>query len=262
MELCEEIQLPSSEMIASTILTALKHSENTKLFCEHLVFCNKVFPRKININKFFAGSFVEERFSEELNKLGFNCENIAEQENKVDLVINKIKFSIKSVSSIKSDIILNNHRGESKIISEIQPTFLFIIEEKEVTIAFIDQAMLVGTGYTHKIIKNSHACATLSGRFVKYLIEKEMEPENVLKVRIGELPKITPVLARCFINEFVKSQFEKARTEQRDEQHLHSQSSQDVCTRSDPSHEECESQENSVVSHTHEESDSDAPDHK
>ena len=262
MELCNEIGISPSEMIAATILNALKHSETTKLFCEHLVFCNKVFPRKVNINKFFAGSFVEERFSEELNNLGFNCENIAEQENKVDLVINKIKFSIKSVSSIKSDVILNNHRGESKLISEIEPTFLFIIEEKDVTLAFINQPMLVGTGYTHKIIKNSHACATLSGRFVKYLIEKEMDPENLLKVRIGELPPITPVLARCFINEFVKSQFVKAQNEQRDEQHSHSQSSQDACTQPDPSHEECESQENSVVSHTPEESDNDALDHK
>lgn len=262
MELCNEIELSPSEMIASTILNALKHSETTKVFCEHLIFCNKVFPRRININKFFAGSFVEERFSEELNKLGFNCENIAEQENKVDLVINKIKFSVKSVSSMKSDVILNNHRGESKLITEIEPTFLFIIEEKDVTLAFINQAMLVGSGYTHKIIKNSHACATLSGRFVKYLIEKELDSENLMKVRIGELPPITPVLARCFINEFVKSQFEKARNEQRGGQHLHSQSSQDACRQSDLSHEECESLENSVVSHTPEESDTDVADHK
>jgi hypothetical protein len=262
MELCSDIEMSPTIMVATTVIQSLRYSVTTELFCKHLVFCNKVFPRKININKFFAGSFVEERFSEELNSLGFKCENVSEKENKVDLVINGNRISVKSISALGSDIILNNHRGESKTITQIEPTFIFIIGEDEVTIAFIDQIMIDSTSYTHKIIKNSHACATLSGRFVKYFLEKEIEAQNIVKIKVGKLPTITPVLARCFINEFIKSQFEKAQIEQHDEQHSHSQNCQDVCKQSDLSHEESESQENSVSEHIHEESDNVSLDRK
>ena len=127
-------------------------------------------------NRFVVGGALEILFCSLLKSIGYDCKWL--NEARYDLLINGIKFSIKSNFTGKGDIRLINILG-NKMVQWSEPTLFFI---SNIGICYADPHMKLETRHTR------------DARLIKVnQIQKltEIHPTYVIPLEIPEKPKIT-----------------------------------------------------------------------
>ncbi len=152
-----------------------------------------MYPPRKNINKFLAGGGVEECLSELIRSCGYACANVSSTETVIDIIVQdadqQFPFSLKSIRKLGSAVILENYRGQKHEIKELCPTIVAVIGDSQLTLAYIDNDLVVNSGippetvYTHA---DSHL--SMKGKFVKTMITKTLSPEFVIHIPVPEIP--------------------------------------------------------------------------
>jgi hypothetical protein len=195
-------ETPANEIVRRMFAT-LKTHEATKNAIVEMYAVRKLFPPAQNVNKFAVGGVVEDSFTDLLGACSFECENVAATSTVIDINVKdggkSYPFSLKSSGKLNSGIVLENYRGQKKAIPEFPPTILVVAEEKQMTIFYLDQAILNLTGdksmYTH-----ADSNLTMKGAFVRRVASRLPE-EYILKFPAPVLPDIRPEsLTRVILN--------------------------------------------------------------
>jgi len=208
------------ELFAKEILHAIKQSPARFEFARKIVFCNKLFPKHVNINKFVGGFVVEELFTRLLNEVDFACVNVGDSEDTFDIRFGDIAYSLKSTSKLGNDIIIKNHRGSKKEAVPVEPTFLIFTEVDRVRIVYIDQAIIDASEYKKKKVKYSDAYMSLGGGYLKHAVNTETYDDDYVEILAKDVPDTEPVKTGVFLTNYVSMMLELADMKLRDEPQL------------------------------------------
>ena len=125
-------------------------------------------------NRFVVGGALEILFCALLKSTGHKCKWINEQ--RYDLEINNIKFSIKSNFTGKGDIRLINVLGD-EVVQWMEPTLFFI---SEVGICYADPEMHLETKFKRDAL-------TVDTKHIKKLVEDQ--DEWLIRIKIPRKPQ-------------------------------------------------------------------------
>lgn len=142
---------------AMTIFDACRRNmPRTNLAFRHMFASRLIFPPKKNINKFATGGVAEECVSQLFCDIGFECVNLSEDVNVIDLAIKvpiihaetpvDFKVSLKSSGKLSASPILENYRGQKRQeIRALPPTFIIYteVDAKRARIVYLDEEILL-----------------------------------------------------------------------------------------------------------------------
>lgn len=155
------------------ILAKMRDNLSTPAAIRKMYLARQMFPPKLNINKFVCGAVAEEYFVRLLKTLGFATQNVAAEENVIDITVDGThKYSIKTCAKLGMDIIVENYRGAKKDIPVFPPTFILALDKNEgATILYLDDEMIRASKYPGEIYRHSDSNLTLRGAFIRYLAD-------------------------------------------------------------------------------------------
>lgn len=210
-----------SNLFAKEILNAIKNSDARFDFARKILFCNKLFPRRANINKFIGGFVVEECFTRMLTEIGFLCKNVGDEEDVFDIRVCGIPYSLKSCSKLGNEIVIKNHRGAKGDMPVIESTFLVFTEVDCIRIAYIDQEIIDASEYKYTKVKNNDACVSLGGGYIKHAVLHETYEDDYLEIMAKDIPDTEPVKPGVFLTNYVTMMLDLADAKVRDERRSH-----------------------------------------
>lgn len=184
-----------SQTIARILLANIKENPRSSSIIEAIYAVRMMYPPKKNINKFLAGGSVEECVSELIQACGYSCTNVASTETIVDILVRDAEqtfpFSLKSIRKLGNAVILENYRGQKREIKELAPTFIVVLDDTSLTLAYLDNDIVTKTGIPIESIY-THADSNLSmkGKFVKTMISHTLPREFVIQVPVPTLPAL------------------------------------------------------------------------
>lgn len=164
--------LPSpTHLKALVILSRIRAHPNTSAMITKLYASRKLFPPRLNVNKFVIGAVVEEYFTRHIVECGFACVNTAANTTVTDICVDgEHSYSIKSCAAIGRDVILENYRGQKKDIPTFPPTFLIALDETVgTTIMYLDDQIVNNAVYAKERYRHSDSNLTLRGSFIRHL---------------------------------------------------------------------------------------------
>lgn len=136
--------------------TCRKNMPRTNLAFRHMFASRLIFPPKKNINKFATGGVAEECASQLFCDVGFDCVNMSEDVNVIDLAIKvplegatepvEFKVSLKNSGKLTAPPILENYRGQKRPdIRALPPTFIIYTETdaKRARMVYLDEEILL-----------------------------------------------------------------------------------------------------------------------
>jgi hypothetical protein len=155
------------------ILAKMRDNLATPGAIRKMYLARQMFPPKLNINKFVCGAVAEEYFVRLLKTLGFATQNVAAEENVIDIKVDGIhKFSIKTCAKLGMDIIVENYRGAKKDIPVFPPTFILALDKTVgASILYVDDDMIRMSKYAGEIYRHSDSNLTLRGAFIRHLAD-------------------------------------------------------------------------------------------
>ncbi len=207
-------------LFAKEILYAIKQSPGRFDFARKILFCNKLFPKHVNINKFVGGFVVEELFTRLLNEVDFTCTNVGESEDTFDIRVCGLAYSLKSTSKLGNEIIVKNHRGAKKDAVPVEPTFLIFTESDRVRIVYIDQEIIDASEYTKTKVKYSDAYMSLGGGYLKHAVNNETYDDDYVEIMAEDVPDTEEVKTGVFLTNYVSMMLALADMKLCDEPHL------------------------------------------
>jgi len=161
--------------VASLLLNGIRTNGVEKLV-KKMLAVRKIFPPSLNINKFIVGSIYEELLVRSFKKCSFNCENVASTSAKIDIHVTLdsvvYPYSIKSMATLNTNIILENYRGNKKPVSECPPTFLIILDNPIYIVYFDDALLKTYADPEFPIYIQNDASLMLNKKQVKQMIPK------------------------------------------------------------------------------------------
>ena len=184
-----------SQWIAQSLLAKIKDNPQSSSIIEAIYAVRMMYPPKKNINKFLAGGSVEECLSELIRSCGYGCANVSSTETIVDILVQDtdqtFPFSLKSIRKLGNAVILENYRGQKREIKTLAPTFVAVLGDTHLTLAYLDNDILASTGISNDAIY-THADSNLSmkGKFVKTMILTTLPPEFVIQIPVPTLPTL------------------------------------------------------------------------
>jgi len=189
---------------AMTLLEACRRNmPRTNLAFRHMFASRLIFPPKKNINKFATGGIAEECASQLFCDLGFECANLSEDVNVIDLAIKvptptetvEFKVSLKNSGKLSAQPILENYRGQKRPeIRALPPTFIIYteVDAKRARIVYLDEEILL-QGYPDliehefqsEIYANSDSNLTFKSGFLAKFIPR-LPAEYILDAEFPE----------------------------------------------------------------------------
>ena len=192
---------------AMTLFEACRQNmPRTNLAFRHMFASRLIFPPKKNINKFATGGVAEECASQLFCDLGFDCANLSEDVNVIDLVIKvpiegatepvvEFKVSLKNSGKLSAQPILENYRGQKRPeIRELPPTIVIYTETdaKRARMVYLDEEILL-QGYPDltehefkaEIYANSDSNLTFKSGFLAKFIPR-LPAEYILDAEFPE----------------------------------------------------------------------------
>lgn len=190
-------------LAAMTIFeTCRQNMSRTNLAFRHMFASRLIFPPKKNINKFATGGVAEECASQLFCELGYDCVNMSEDVNVIDLVIKvqigmdlvEFKVSLKNSGKLSASPILENYRGQKRSeIRALPPTIVIYteVDAKRARMVYLDEEILL-QGYPDltehelksEIYANSDSNLTFKSGFLAKFIPR-LPAEYILD---GEFP--------------------------------------------------------------------------
>lgn len=220
VDMAQSVHSRMHEFFAKEILHAIKQSPGRFDFARKILFCNKLFPKHVNINKFVGGFVVEELFTRLLNEIDFACENVGDTEDTYDVRICGLAYSLKSTSRLGNELIIKNHRGAKKEATPVEPTFIVFTEEDRVRIVYIDQAIIDASEYKKTKVKYSDAYMSLGGGYLKYAVNNETYDDDYVEIMANDVPETEPVKTGVFLTNYVSMMLALADMKLHDEPQL------------------------------------------
>jgi hypothetical protein len=130
--------------VAALLLNEIRRVKANQLV-KKMLAVRQIFPPSLNINKFIVGSIYEELLVRAFKECSFTCENVASTSSKVDIHVTfdsvVYPYSIKSMATLKTNVILENYRGNKKPFAQCAPTFLIVLDDP-IYILYFDHAIL------------------------------------------------------------------------------------------------------------------------
>jgi hypothetical protein len=203
-----KVAKPMANVFARELLELIRGSHARIKFANQILFCNKLFPKKVNINKFIGGFVVEELFTRMLNELGLPCKNTGAITDIYDIEIGDYKYSLKSTSRLGTDIIIRNHRGDRGVVLPVEPTFLIYTSDTKVNIMYIDQESIDACDYTYKKVKQSDAITSISGGCIRYMANKEM---GIIEIQTDDVPDAEAIDPATFLTDYISMMYAEAK---------------------------------------------------
>jgi hypothetical protein len=208
-------------LFAKEILNAIKTSSARHEFARKILFCNKLFPKHVNINKFVGGFVVEELFTRLLNEMEFECTNVGDSEDTFDIRVCGLAYSLKSTSKLGNELIIKNHRGAKKDAVPVEPTFVIFTEFDRVRIVYMDQDIIDASEYKKTKVKYSDAYMSLGGGYLKYAVNHETYDDDYVEILAKDVPHTEPVKTGVFLTNYVSMMLALADMKLHDEPQLH-----------------------------------------
>jgi hypothetical protein len=197
-------------IVAKQVLKRLHEDAASHRMIYNMLASKKLFPPKLNVNKFAIGSVIEELFARQVSSYNIQCENVSAGSTEIDLVIEGCGYSIKSTQSV-SDIILENYRGKQGEMKETcAPTFWVLLEPTQSRIIYFDNDTIGRCAYAGEIYKQSDSTLYLRAKFLKYMLTV-MDPEHVVSYKVSELPPLEPLSLGSILADVVEQQALKRR---------------------------------------------------
>jgi hypothetical protein len=189
---------------AMTLLEACRQNmPRTNLAFRQMFASRLIFPPKKNINKFATGGIAEECASQLFCDVGFECANMSEDANVIDLAIKvptpsetvEFKVSLKNSGKLSAQPILENYRGQKRPeIRALPPTFIIYteVDAKRARIVYLDEEILL-QGYPDliehefnaEIYANSDSNLTFKSGFLAKFIPR-LPAEYILDAEFPE----------------------------------------------------------------------------
>ncbi len=196
---------------AMTLFDACRQNmSRTNLAFRHMFASRLIFPPKKNINKFATGGVAEECASQLFCDMGFECTNVSEDVNVIDLVIKvpipvalepvalevvEFKVSLKNSGKLSAQPILENYRGQKRPeIRALPPTIVIYteVETKRARMVYLDEEILL-QGYPDlmehelkaEIYANSDSNLTFKSGFLAKFIPR-LPAEYILDAEVPE----------------------------------------------------------------------------
>lgn len=130
--------------VAALLLNGIR-GNNVNQLVKKMLAVRQMFPPSLNINKFIVGSVYEELLVRAFKECSFACENVASTSSKVDIHVTVdsvvYPYSIKSMATLNTNVILENYRGNKKPLTGCAPTFLIVLDNP-IYILYFDHAIL------------------------------------------------------------------------------------------------------------------------
>ncbi len=184
---------------ARFILNSITKTPKSVEFANKLLFCNQLFPKNVNINKFIGNVVTEELFARLLNDMDIRC-----MRTETDFRICSIPYSLKSSSKIGSELIIKNHYGACKDFISLEPTFIIVTELDQTSILYVDQDLIDNTKYEKQKIKYSDSNVVVAGGFVKHLFNTT----GCIRIKTGNIPYSNRVPTGIFLGNYVSTMFD------------------------------------------------------
>ena len=185
----------ASRILATTLFERIRANPATPAIIEPIYSVRRLFPPRKNINKFLVGGAVEEVICDLIRSCGYACDNVSSTEAVIDIIVrdgaHSFPFSLKSIQRLGSAIIIENYRGKKHDIGELAPTIVVVIGEKNLTLAYLDNTIVLESGVPMETVYN-HADSNLSmrGGFVKTMITKSLPADLVINIGVPDLPDL------------------------------------------------------------------------
>ena len=180
-----------------------RNMPRTNLAFRQMFASRLIFPPKKNINKFATGGIAEECASQLFCDVGFECANLSEDVNVIDLAIKvptptetvEFKVSLKNSGKLSASPILENYRGQKRPeIRALPPTFIIYteVDAKRARIVYLDEEILL-QGYPDliehefksEIYANSDSNLTFKSGFLAKFIAR-LPAEYILDAEFPE----------------------------------------------------------------------------
>jgi hypothetical protein len=183
---------------AKFILSSIQKTPKSVEFANKLLFCNQLFPKNVNINKFIGNVVTEELFARLLNDIQIQCIR-----TETDFRICTVPYSLKSSSKIGSELIVRNHYGACKDFISLEPTFIIVTEIEQTSILYIDQELVDNAKYEKQKMKYSDTNVTVSGGLIKHLFDTT----ECVRIKTGNIPYTRRVPTGIFLGNYVSTMF-------------------------------------------------------
>lgn len=185
----------SSQTIARAILTKIKENPQSSSIIEAIYASRMMYPPKKNINKFLAGGSVEVCVSELIQTCGYTCTNVSSTEVMIDILVKNdgvtFPFSVKSIRKLGSAVTLENYRGKKRDLKELPPTFIVVIGDTQLTLAYLDNDIVTQTGIsTEDMYTHADSNLSMKGKFVKTMITSTLSSDYVIHIPVPSLPTL------------------------------------------------------------------------
>lgn len=185
----------SSQTIARAILTKIKENPQSSSIIEAIYASRMMYPPKKNINKFLAGGSVEVCVSELIQTCGYTCTNVSSTEVMIDILVKNdgvtFPFSVKSIRKLGSAVTLENYRGKKRDLKELPPTFIVVIGDTQLTLAYLDNDIVTQTGIsTEDMYTHADSNLSMKGKFVKTMITSTLPSDYVIHIPVPSLPTL------------------------------------------------------------------------
>jgi len=185
----------ASRILATTLFERIRANPATPAIIEPIYSVRRLFPPRKNINKFLVGGAVEEVICDLIRSCGYACDNVSSTEAVIDIIVrdgaHSFPFSLKSIQRLGSAIIIENYRGKKHDIKDLVPTIVVVIGEKNLTLAYLDNPLLLESGATvEEVYKHADSNLSMRGGFVKSMITKTLPADLVINVAVPDLPDV------------------------------------------------------------------------
>ena len=184
--------MTSKMIVAKQVLKRLREDAASQRMIYNMLASKKLFPPKLNVNKFAIGSVIEELFTRQVKSYDMQCENVSAGSVEIDVVIEGCGYSIKSTQSV-SDIILENYRGKQGEMKEsCAPTFWILLEPNQGRIIYFDNETINRCAYAGDIYKQNDSTLSLRAKFLKYMLTV-VDSECTVSYDVPDLPQLEPL---------------------------------------------------------------------
>jgi hypothetical protein len=186
---------------AKHVLSSISKTPKSVEFANKLMFCNQLFPKNVNVNKFIGNVVTEELFARLLNEISIPCTR-----SEFDFRICGIPYSLKSSSKVGNELIIKNHYGICKEFTSIEPTFIIVTELGQTRILYIDQELVDKIVYEKQKIKKTDSNVAITGGFINRLFKTT----NCIEIPTGNIPYTKQIPTGIFLGNYVSMMFELA----------------------------------------------------
>lgn len=189
------MEFTDSQMIARSLLAKMKENPASPSIIEAIYAVRMQYNPKKNINKFLAGTAVEQVLVELIRTCGYECTNVASTETIIDILVHDgertFPFSLKSIRKLGSAVILENYRGQKREIKDLAPTFIAVIGDTQLTLMYLDNDIVLKSGVALDAVY-AHADSNLSmkGKFVKAMITNPLSSDFVIQIPVPDMPTL------------------------------------------------------------------------